>query len=268
MSKGNEEGQAIPPEGQDGEPAEEKRLSRGKFIAAAGAAGAGFVAAGAPAAMAKGWSKGSRNKALTAHQYAPGMIGGPTGFPGAAALPVPGELGGGPGGPRSEGSTQGREGARHARRPGAQLRPAAVREQVPGGCDRVDRRHLGAGDGDQAQVRGDEPRLRVRDEHPQRLDQERQLRSRHRRDRGHGRLRRGGPAAPARRLRPQVPARAGTTRSTATPAAGRRSSCSRSTTAARTGSRSTTTPSRTCTAPTSSTTPRRRRRSKTSTGSR
>ena len=206
MSKGNEEGQAIPPEGQDGEPAEEKRLSRGKFIAAAGAAGAGLVVAGAPAAMAKSWSKGSRNKALTAHQHAPGMIGGPTGFPGAAALPVPGELGGGPGGPRSEGSTQGREGARHARRPGAQLRPAAVREQVPEGCDRVDRRHLGAGDRDQAQVRGDEPRLRVRDEHPQRLDQERQLRSRHRRDRGHGRLRRGGPAAAARRLRPQVPA--------------------------------------------------------------
>ena len=57
MSKGNEEGRAIPPEGQDGEPAEENRLSRGKFIAAAGAAGAGFMAAGAPAAMARGWSR-------------------------------------------------------------------------------------------------------------------------------------------------------------------------------------------------------------------
>ena len=89
MSKGNEEGRAIPPEGQDGERAEDKRLSRGKFIAAAGAAGAGLVAAGAPAAMAKSWSKGSRNKALTANQHAPGMIGGPTGFPGAARYQYP-----------------------------------------------------------------------------------------------------------------------------------------------------------------------------------
>ena len=89
MSKGNEEGRAIPPEGQDGEPAEEKRLSRGKFITAAGVAGAGLVVGGAPAAMAKGWSKGSRNKALTADQHAPGMIGGPTGFPGAARYQYP-----------------------------------------------------------------------------------------------------------------------------------------------------------------------------------
>ena len=89
MSKGNEEGRAIPPEGQDGEPAEENRLSRGKFIAAAGAAGAGFMAAGAPAAMARGWSRSSRNKALTAGQHAPGMIGGPTGFPGAARYQYP-----------------------------------------------------------------------------------------------------------------------------------------------------------------------------------
>ena len=89
MSKGNEEGRAIPPEGQDAEPAEEKRLSRGKFITAAGVAGAGLVVGGAPAAMAKGWSKGSRNKALTANQHAPGMIGGPTGFPGAARYQYP-----------------------------------------------------------------------------------------------------------------------------------------------------------------------------------
>ena len=88
MSKGNEEGRAIPPEGQDGEPAEDNRLSRGKFIATAGVAGAGFLAAGAPA-MAKSWSKSSRNKALTAGQHAPGMIGGPTGFPGAQRYQYP-----------------------------------------------------------------------------------------------------------------------------------------------------------------------------------
>ena len=39
--------------------------------------------------MAKGWSKSSRNKALTADQHAPGMIGGPTGFPGAARYQYP-----------------------------------------------------------------------------------------------------------------------------------------------------------------------------------
>ena len=69
MSKGNEEGRAIPPEEQDGESADEKRLSRGKFITAAGVAGAGLVVGGAPA-MAKSWSEGSRNKALTARQLA------------------------------------------------------------------------------------------------------------------------------------------------------------------------------------------------------
>ena len=39
--------------------------------------------------MAKGWSRSSRNKALTAGQHAPGMIGGPTGFPGAARYQYP-----------------------------------------------------------------------------------------------------------------------------------------------------------------------------------
>src|SRR5262245_34607062 len=88
MSKGNEEGRAIPPEEQHEESTDEKRLSRGKFITAAGVAGAGLVVGGAPA-MAKSWSKDSRNKALTARAYAPGMIGGPTGFPGAARYQYP-----------------------------------------------------------------------------------------------------------------------------------------------------------------------------------
>ena len=259
MSKGNEEGRAIPPEGQDGEPAEENRLSRGKFIAAAGAAGAGFMVAGAPAAMAKGWSRSSRNKALTAGQHAPGMIGGPTGFPGAARYQYPAN------------SEEGRAvlAARALRKAGKAPDTLVVQalnfarpqfeNKFPKGADASIARSLGAGDRDQAQVRGDEPRLRVRDEHPQRLDQERQLRPRHRRDRRHGRLRRGGPAAPARRLRPQVPAELERpeVRLRRRPADG--SSCSRSTTAARTGSRSTTTRSRTCTAAICSTTPGRRR---------
>ena len=65
MSKGNEEERALSSEGQDSEPETDQRLSRGKFIAAAGVAGAGLVVGSTPA-MAKSWTKGARNKALTA----------------------------------------------------------------------------------------------------------------------------------------------------------------------------------------------------------
>ena len=113
-----------------------------------------------------------------------------------------------------------------------------------------------------------EPGLRVPGEPAQRLDEERQLRPRHHRDRGDRRLRRGRPAAAARRVRRRSTSRAGSTRSTATPAASRRSTCSRSTRARPTRSRSTTTRSRTSTAPTCSRAPRSRRRSRTSTAGR
>jgi multiple sugar transport system substrate-binding protein len=88
MSKGNEEERAVPPEGQDSEPEIDRRLSRGKFIAAAGVAGAGLVVGSTPA-MAKSWTKGARNKALTARGLAAGMIGGPRGFKGAERYQYP-----------------------------------------------------------------------------------------------------------------------------------------------------------------------------------
>jgi multiple sugar transport system substrate-binding protein len=80
----------------EGIPAEEsgdewsgKTLSRKKFVAGAGAAGAGIVLGTIPGyAGAKAWTPQSRNKAL-ATGLAPGMIGGPTGFPGAARYQYP-----------------------------------------------------------------------------------------------------------------------------------------------------------------------------------
>ena len=88
MSKAELEGSSAPPEVDEG-PADEggKRLTRGKFIAGAGAAGAG-LAFGAMPAMAKGWSPESRNKALQ-NGLAPGMYGGPTGFKGAERYQYP-----------------------------------------------------------------------------------------------------------------------------------------------------------------------------------
>ena len=88
MSKDNEEQRAVPPEEQDSKAKADQRLSRGKFIAAAGVAGAGLVVGGGPA-MAKSWTKGSRNKALTSRGLAAGMIGGPRGFKGAERYQYP-----------------------------------------------------------------------------------------------------------------------------------------------------------------------------------
>jgi len=88
MSKGNLEGNDLPPEVHDVSANEsEKRLTRGKFIAGAGVAGAGLALGGVPA-MAKGWTPGSRNKALRSG-LAPGMIGGPVGFKGAERYQYP-----------------------------------------------------------------------------------------------------------------------------------------------------------------------------------
>ena len=121
-------------------------LSRGKFLAGAAVAG---LAVGAPG-VAKAAS-GRRNAAL-ANGLAPGMIGGPTGFPGAGAVSVPGQLRGGARDPGAEGNAQGGQGTEHACRAGARLRATAVPEHVPEGRNRVDRGHLRARDGNQAQV--------------------------------------------------------------------------------------------------------------------
>jgi multiple sugar transport system substrate-binding protein len=88
MRKGNLEGKHVPPEVHEA-PADEseKRLTRGKFIAGAGVAGAGLALGSVPA-MAKGWTPQSRNKAL-ASGLAPGMIGGPVGFKGAERYQYP-----------------------------------------------------------------------------------------------------------------------------------------------------------------------------------
>jgi multiple sugar transport system substrate-binding protein len=81
------EGHESPAEEQKAEVG--KPISRRKFIAGAGVAGAGIVAAGIPGyAGARAWTRNSRNRAL-ANGLAPGMIGGPTGFPGAARYQYP-----------------------------------------------------------------------------------------------------------------------------------------------------------------------------------
>jgi multiple sugar transport system substrate-binding protein len=67
-----------------------KPISRKKFVAGAAAGGAGIALGAIPGlAGAKAWTPQSRNKALTANQLAPGMIGGPTGFKGAARYQYP-----------------------------------------------------------------------------------------------------------------------------------------------------------------------------------
>ena len=82
------EGKVDPVEEQG--TAGDKAVSRKKFIAGAGAVGAGIAMAGLPGyASAKAWSKSDRNKALTANKLAAGNIGGPTGFPGAARYQYP-----------------------------------------------------------------------------------------------------------------------------------------------------------------------------------
>ena len=113
-------------------------ISRGKFLAGAAVAG---LAVGAPGVARA--SSGRRNAAL-ANGLAPGMIGGPTGFPGAARYQYPAD------------SEEGRAilALKALRKAGKapstlvvqalELRTAAVREQVPGGRDSVDRGHLRA----------------------------------------------------------------------------------------------------------------------------
>jgi len=61
---------------------ESKRVSRGKLLKVAGAAGAG-IAFGGLAGTAKAWTPSSRNAVLANKKLAKGMIGGPTGFDGA-----------------------------------------------------------------------------------------------------------------------------------------------------------------------------------------
>ena len=62
--------------------ASESTFSRGKVLKVAGVAGAG-VAFGGLAGAAKAWTPASRNAALSKNRLEKGMIGGPTGFPGA-----------------------------------------------------------------------------------------------------------------------------------------------------------------------------------------
>jgi multiple sugar transport system substrate-binding protein len=87
MSKDLEEGQGVQP-GEE-EASGGKRLTRGKFLAGAGAAGAGLAFGAIPGyAGIKAWTPQSRNKAI-ASGLAPGMIGGPVGFKGAERYQYP-----------------------------------------------------------------------------------------------------------------------------------------------------------------------------------
>ena len=67
------------------------------------------------------------------------MVGGPTGFRGAERYQYPARLRGGPGDRGAAGDEEGRQGAGHAHRADARLRAAAVREGVPQGLA-LDRR--------------------------------------------------------------------------------------------------------------------------------
>ena len=133
------------------------------------------------------------------------MYGGPTGFKGAERYQYPLELRGRPRDLGAAALKQGRQGARHAHRPDARLRAAAVRERVPEGRP-LDRRAVREGDRDQDQVRRDHPCRRVPDEPPQRVDEERLF------DLVTGAIEDTGdyaearPAQAARRLRQQVQA--------------------------------------------------------------
>ena len=90
MGTGLDEGQGVQPDPGEGEASGEERLTRGKFIAGAGAAGAALAFGAIPGyAGIKGWSPRSRNRALTANALAAGNIGGPRGFPGAARYQYP-----------------------------------------------------------------------------------------------------------------------------------------------------------------------------------
>jgi multiple sugar transport system substrate-binding protein len=66
----------------DNEGPEGKAVSRGKLLKIAGAAGAG-IAFGGLAGGAKAWTPSARNAHLSKRSLEKGMIGGPTGFPGA-----------------------------------------------------------------------------------------------------------------------------------------------------------------------------------------
>ena len=61
---------------------ESKSVSRAKLLKIAGAAGAG-IAFGGLAGGAKAWTPSARNAHLSKRTLERGMIGGPTGFPGA-----------------------------------------------------------------------------------------------------------------------------------------------------------------------------------------
>jgi multiple sugar transport system substrate-binding protein len=71
-----------PQQNPEGTPLEERTLSRGKLLKTAGAVGAG-LAIGGIAGKAKAFTPSSRNAALSKNRLEKGMVGGPTGFPGA-----------------------------------------------------------------------------------------------------------------------------------------------------------------------------------------
>jgi multiple sugar transport system substrate-binding protein len=70
--------ESRPEETPDGD----KTLTRGTLLKSAGVAGAG-IAFGGLAGNAKAWSPKAYNRALGVNRLAKGMVGGPTGFPGA-----------------------------------------------------------------------------------------------------------------------------------------------------------------------------------------
>ncbi len=68
--------------GPGGDEPEGGAFTRGKLLKVAGAAGAG-ITIGQIAGTAKAWTPAAYNRALGVNRLARGMIGGPTGFPGA-----------------------------------------------------------------------------------------------------------------------------------------------------------------------------------------
>lgn len=64
-------------------------VSRRKFLAGAGVAGAGLLLGSAGSAAARAWTPSSYNRHLGKRALSRGMVGGPTGFPGAARYQYP-----------------------------------------------------------------------------------------------------------------------------------------------------------------------------------
>ena len=140
---------------------------------------------------------------------AEGMYGGPVGFDGRRALPVPARLRGRSRDRGACAAAPGRQGAGHADRPGAELRPAAVREGLPGGRAVARRSCSRKRPGIKIEFVETDPASEYQENLRNASTKNGSFDLVTTRDRGDRRLRRGRAAAAARRVRRRSTSRAG-----------------------------------------------------------